>query len=74
MSLLFSSIVIQTTYPILEAGRRATELQEGGECFQGGEKGHGVKHPSKFSQGERRDLHLSRSDQRMMNEGPQRTG
>lgn len=52
------------------------EPQEGGGCFQGGEKGLGSEAPKEiqYSQGERRDLHLSRSDKRMMNEGPQGTG
>lgn len=44
MSLLFSSVVIQTTHITLEASRRVMELQEGGGCFQHGEKALGVKH------------------------------
>lgn len=51
MSLLFSSVVIQTTRIILEAGRRVMELQKGGGCFQGGEKGLEAPKKIQYSQG-----------------------
>lgn len=50
------------------------EPQECGGCFQGGEKGLGVKYPRRFSTARGRGGICTSPDRRMMNEGPQGTG